>query len=809
MTLEEAMDAALAAARSRDWPAAERFALAILNARADHPGALGLLGHIYIEAGFPDRAIPVLARVLTVDARNPAAFYNLGNAFAAVGRHADALRAYGNALALNPSHFEASFNRGVSFRAIGSLPDAARSFERATVLRPGSADAFTSLGDVQDQLGEIEAALRSYEQALSLNATAVAHYNRANALARSGRWRDAISGYDSALGLDAAFANAWLNRGNVLSDHGAFEAALQSYDEAIRLDAGASAFNNRGNTLRRMKRFGPALQSFDRALALEPDLAEALNNRANTFVEIGQLERALADFDRALAIRPSAGIWMGRANLLRDQKRYLEAHDSCSKALAIDPEWPYALGAWILLKLRMCDWSGLADAVATLEARIAARRPATPPFSMLGIVASAALQRIACETWAADRVSHVDELPPFDRPFAPTERSHRKLHIGYFSADFHEHATMHVLAEFFELHDRERFTTTAFSFGPRVDDPLRQRAVAAFDRFVDVSDHTDRDVALLARESGIDIAIDLKGYTQNNRAGIFAHRAAPIQVAYMGFPGTSGAPWIDYVIADRVVAPPEHAAFFSECIVRLPDTYWVIDRRRAIGEATLDRAAAGLPADGFVFCCFNSTYKITPEVFDRWLRILAAVEGSVLWLLRENEWAEVNLRREAERRGVSAQRLVFAPLAPSAEHLARHRLADLCLDTLPYNAHTTATDALWTGLPVLTCPGESFASRVAASILRAAGLPELVTGSAEHFVARAIELAQGPEALHAIRRRLATLRATAPLFDTERWTRGFEAALRTMHARHVAGEAPASFDVPPQRDDRGATQTRA
>lgn len=785
------MNEGLTAARARDWPSAERFAISVLNARRDHPGALNLLGHVYIEAGFPERAIPVLARAAVVDRTNTSAFYNLGVALAGVGRHADALYAYGNALLLNPGHVEACFNRGVSYLALGSLDEAAQSFQRATRLRPGFVDAFINLGNVQSQRGHLDAALQSYDRALAIKATAVTHFNRANLLARIGRSADALVSYENALRIDGSFAGAHVNRGKLLSERGEFEAAVRSCDEAIRISPSASAFNNRGNALRQMRRFDEALDSFNRAITLQPDLAEAMNNRAITLAETGRLTAALTDFDRSLAIRPTAGTWIGRANLLRDQKRYPEALESCAQALALDNQWPYALGAWLLLKLRMCDWSGLSESIATLEARIAARQPTTPPFSILGIVDSSALLRIACETWVADRVAQVDLLPPI----SPRDRTRQRLHIGYFSADFHEHATMHLMSELFELHDRERFMITAFSFGPNVDDPIRRRVVAAFDRFVDVTDRSNREVALLARELGIDIAVDLKGHTQNNRAGIFAHRAAPIQVAYMGFPGTTGAPYMDYIIADQIVAPPEHAPYFSEKIVRLPDTYWVIDRKRAIAEDGLNRDAAGLPNDGFVFCCFNSSYKITPAVFDGWMRILHAVDGSILWLLRENEWAEVNLRGEAEARGVKAERLVFAPFAPSAEHLARHRLADLFLDTLPCNAHTTATDALWAGLPVLTRLGRSFAGRVAASILYAARLPELVAESSEEYEARAIALARSPDELQTVRNKLAARRTVAPLFDTERWTRKIETAFQTMHERYVVGDEPASFDV--------------
>jgi predicted O-linked N-acetylglucosamine transferase (SPINDLY family) len=389
-----------------------------------------------------------------------------------------------------------------------------------------------------------------------------------------------------------------------------------------------------------------------------------------------------------------------------------------------------------------------------------------------------------------------DRFPRAARPLSLGRRDrHEKTRIAYLSANFHEHAVAYLAAGLFEAHDRQRFEITAVSFGPAAQGGIRDRLERAFDRFVDVGGDSDEEVAQMLAAAEVDIAVDLTGHTADSRTGILAHRPAPVQVNFLGYPGTLGAEYIDYIIADRFVIPPGEDAFYSERVVRLPDSYQVNDAKRRIAEGTPSRADAGLPETGFVFCCFNNNFKITPEIFDVWMRLLSQVDGSVLWLLEDTATAAANLRSEALRRGVDAERLVFAPRRAQDEHLARHRLADLFVDTLPYNAHTTASDALWAGLPLVTCMGSTFAGRVAGSLLHAAGLPELATRSLDEYETLALRLATTPPLLAAIRARLAEHRATCPQFDTDRFRRHLEAAYTTMLERHLAGLPPASFTV--------------
>jgi predicted O-linked N-acetylglucosamine transferase (SPINDLY family) len=415
----------------------------------------------------------------------------------------------------------------------------------------------------------------------------------------------------------------------------------------------------------------------------------------------------------------------------------------------------------------------------------------TTPFPFLAMLDDPALHRMAARIYTEAKCPENSALGPLPK------RRPGKIRIGYYSADFHNHATTHLMAQALEAHDRGRFEVYGFSFGPDESDAMRRRVFAACDKFLDVRNASDGEIAQLSRQLGIDIAVDLKGHTQNSRPGIFAGRAAPLQAQYIGYPGTMGAAYMDYVIADKIVIPPGAEADYDEKILRLPHSYQANDSTRKISSKTTTREDAGLPPSGFVFCSFNNNYKILPDTFASWMRILTAVDGSVLWLLEDNALAAANLRRHAADRGVDPARLVFAGRVPLEDHLARHRLADLFLDTWPYNAHTTASDALWTGLPVLTRMGKAFAGRVAASLLTALDLPELITASTEDYEKRAVELARNPEKHAALRAKLAANRTTMPLFDGKLIARHLEAGYEMIHARQQSGLPPDHIEVSP------------
>jgi predicted O-linked N-acetylglucosamine transferase (SPINDLY family) len=435
--------------------------------------------------------------------------------------------------------------------------------------------------------------------------------------------------------------------------------------------------------------------------------------------------------------------------------------------------------------MKICDWSALAESLEDIAKKVVANEKVAQPFTLLALNDDVLLHKKSSEIYVQSRYPFNPVLGPI-----PRRPQSQKIRVGYFSADFHNHATGYLMAEFFELHDKSQFELVGFSFGPITNDGMRQRLEKSFDQFIEVGNRPDIEIARLSRDLNMDIAVDLKGFTQDSRTGVFAHRAAPIQVNYLGYPGTMVADYIDYIIADKTLISPELQSCYSEKVIYLPDSYQVNDRKRLISERQFTKQELGLPEGSFVFCCFNNNYKILPATFEGWIRILRAVEGSVLWLLQDNSWAVENLKKEAEKQGVAPDRLVFAERLPLPEHLARHRQADLFLDTFPYNAHTTTSDALWAGLPVLTLMGRSFASRVAASLLNAIGLPQLITFTQKEYEALAIELATNPKKLVDIKLKLARNRLNAPLFDTPLFTKNLEAAYIKVMEQYQADLQP-------------------
>lgn len=580
--------------------------------------------------------------------------------------------------------------------------------------------------------------------------------------------------------------------GVVAYQTGRLETAFKLISEAIKVNpSNAAAYSNFGLVLQKLKRFDEAVASFERALALEPANAAAYNNRGIALKEVQRLDEALASYDQALALKPDyVDACYNRGNLLKDLERFEEALSSYERGLALNPDFEFLRSKAIHTRMKLCRWDGLQRRIDDLKHAVLNTKQANTPFSLLGLFDSPDLHKQAAMRFSQTRHPPGAGLGPISKRVADG-----KIRVAYFSADFHNHATSYLMAELFEAHNTDRFKLYGFSFGPDSHDEMRSRVSSAFDQFLDVRQKSDRDVARLAREQGIDIAIDLKGYTEDARTDIFAERCAPIQVNFLGYPGTMGSNYMDYVIADRIVIPEDRQSDYTEKVVLLPHCYQVNDSHRMISTRVYSKQEFDLPESGFVFCCFNQAYKIQPATFDGWMRILAAVEGSVLWLMDDNPAATLNLRKEAEVRGIDGRRLVFARRLPLDEHLARHRLADLFIDTLPYNAHTTASDALWAGLPILTCMGRSFASRVAASLLNAIGLPELVTESLSQYEKLAIELALNPEKLKSIRMKLERNRTTSPLFNGKMFARHLECAYEKMYARYQTGAPPEQIQV--------------
>ena len=587
-------------------------------------------------------------------------------------------------------------------------------------------------------------------------------------------------------------ALALYNRGCVLQVNLArFAEALASYNEALVVDPGfVAALNNRGNVLRDLKRFGEALASYDTALAIKPDFAEGLNNYGNTLQDLKRFNEALATFDKILAINPdNAEALYNRGATLLHLKRFKEALESHEKALAIHPTHADALGGVANAALHLCDWLRTAKATEEIKTHVTALKSIIPPFVLLGYSGDASLQLQCARHYVQDRIPV--------RPRRLRDNAsyrHDRIRIAYISSDFRKHPVAYQIVELLERHDRSRFDVLGISLGNDDRSDIRARLVKAFDQFHNVESKSDPAVAELLRGLEVDIAIDLNGHTQDARPGILAYRPAYVQVNFLGYPGTLGAEFIDYVIGDKVVLPFDQQPFFVERIVHLPDSFWVSDSKPKI-RATPMRSAAGLPEHGFVFCCFNSHWKITPPLFEIWMRLLRRTEGSVLWLKGANVDVRHNLCAEAAARGINPERLVFAADMERADHLARHRLADLFLDTLPYGAHATASDVLRAGVPLVTCLGECCAGRVAASLLRAIGLPELVTESLEAYEALALKLAHDTSLRQSFRDKLTQNRSTHRLFDTDSFRQNIEAAYTRMWEIAERGRAPLGFSV--------------
>ncbi len=712
------------------------------------------------------------------------------------GRLAQAEALYRAILEAEPAHDEALHRLGVLVHQRGQPMRAIELLSQALALRPDSVEAHYNLGVVLDGLGRLEAAAASYHRALELRpAFAEAHYNLGVLQDKQGRWDGAIASFRRAIEIRPDLAEVHNNLGAVLKKQGWLDEAIASFERALQLHPDyAEAHNNLGVVFDEQGRWDEAIASFECALQLHPDYAEAHNNLGVVMDGLGRLEEASASFHRALALQPDiAGVHTNLGYVLKKQGRLDEAVARFQRALELQPDSADALMALIHQKKQICDWSELALLIGRCLAMADKGASGITPFSLLSLPSTPVQQLKCAKQWAAKHLP----VPAFTHP-ATGMHAPSRLRIGYLSTDFRSHAVAYLVAQLFELHDRSRFEVIGFSYGPDDHSDMRQRLTRAFDEFVDLRPSPHRNAARRIHDAQIDILVDLTGYTKDARSKILAYRPAPIQVNFLGYPGTMGADFMDYLIADAFLVPPGQEQSYSEKVVTMPDCYQPNDRKRAISDAPLTRDACGLPRDGFIFCCFNNNYKITPEFFDIWTKLLRDIPGSVLWLLEASPYVTENLRREAEARGVTGMRLVFAPRVPPAQHLARFRLADIFLDTLPYGAHTTASDALWAGLPVLTCVGETFAGRVGGSLLRAAGLPELITYSLTEYAARALALATTQrDELARLHMRLVQNRLHCPLFDSERFARHLEQAFQRMWARYREDLPPESFAVTP------------
>jgi protein O-GlcNAc transferase len=747
--------------------------------------------------------------------------------FHQAGRLDDAAELYRRVIRKDPKSFHALHYLGVIEAARGNYQHVKSLMERSLAIEPPNIQFVENYATILFQMEDYEAALEISKRGLKLSVVnipllyvsaislfklkqpeeSITQFDRilllapnhiaamneqGSVLAELKRFDAALENFAKVLAIQPQYAEAHLNKGNVLGALKRHREAIAAYEKAlaIRPDLPA-AWTGSGNVLVGLRKYDAAMLAYNKALALQPDLLEAWEGRGNLLIELERYDEALLAYDRILALKPdSAQAWLGRGNALVGLKRR-EASAAYDQAVKLKPDMPYAAGVRLFNKLFLCDWTNLEAETTQFLTLVREGTLASTPFWLLATPASAAEQLRYTDRYRQEQPN----LPPLWRGEV---YSHDRIRVAYLSADLREHPVAYLMAGLFGHHDRSRFEVTAISLRAQDNSEFFGRTQTSLEHFIDAHSQSDLEIAELIRRLEIDIVVDLSGLTPSGRPEIMAQRPAPVQVNYLGYSGTMGTDNFDYIIGDATVIPEDQFGFYGESVVWLPDSFMPNDDSRVIAETTPTRVELDLPETGFVFCCFNLSYKIDPAIFDVWMRLLQQVEGSVLWLRDNGLGATENLRREAARRGVMPERLIFAPRVPlMADHLARHRRADLMLDTLHYNAHTTACDALWAGLPVLTCLGTTFAGRVSASLLNAVGLSGLIVGSLEDYEALALSLARDPSRLAAIKTKLARNRDTWPLFDTERSARHIEAAYTVMWQRYQKGERPQSFAVEP------------
>jgi predicted O-linked N-acetylglucosamine transferase (SPINDLY family) len=663
---------------------------------------------------------------------------------------------------IDPSIVEGHFNLAYALHQADDFTGARDAYQAALKIKPDYFQALINLSSVLEELKDLDEAIRLLEQAITLKPDeATCHYNLGSALMTAGRHEDALKSFDRVLEITPAHKDALFNR---------------------------------GLTYLALQRNREALDDFGRTLAIDPNDGDCYYQKGLAAQRLRFSDIAADAFVKASEFQPdNADAFLNGGNALEATKKYDKALQFYEKARKLKPDIPFIDGMLHSVRLHACDWADYDKRVQTILSDIDAGRRIILPHGTLLINATREQRKKASEIWADLYFSAIQEKPFEDQPEPPADR---KIRIGYFSADFHMHPVSMLAVRMFELHDRSQFEIFAFSMGLPSRDPLRLRVESSVDHFINIREMNDFEVINFTREHGLDIAVDMTGYTADGRPAIFALRAAPIQINYLGFSGTMGAKFMDYIIGDPVLIPPEHDEGYTEKVIRLPDTYMPSDPTRTISSASAVRAAHGLPETGFVFCGFNNPNKLCPPHFDIWMRILIAVPDSVIWMSSASAMTQDNLRKEAKQRGVDPARLIFASRVPDwADHLARHAAADLFLDTLPHNAHATANDALWGGLPVLTALGESYAGRVGSSLSCAAGMNELVTRDLVEYERLAIEIAQTPGRSRALKDKLAQNLKTAPIFDVERYTRNIEKAFRTLLDHQRQGLPAQSLDI--------------
>jgi len=755
------------------------------------------LGVVFQSTDQSNKAVECYRKALQLQPEMAEAHNGLGHALRIEGKLEEASNSFQKAISLNPQLAEAFYNLGLTRHAMGHPDQAGQCYRQAVQLRPNYINAWNNLGNAFLDLGEIDSAIASYQRAIQLAPQMVnSHYNLAALYRKQKNYVEAIASYQNAIAVEPKFVAAHLSLGDCLNEQGDHEKAIEAFRRANEVQKTANAFDGIGQAYHEIGEAGEAERHYQLALELNKAFVPALNNLATALQSRRQFEQAESMYREALGIDPKdAKIHLNFATTLSELKKYDEALEHFRTANELDPNSASALGQLVFLKKKLCDWKDLSPAAEKLVSEVSDNGAAIPPFVFVNLPETSSQQQLLCATqfvnsnlnWVVGQRQKLE----FSFPAKPKD----KLRIGYVSGDFRDHAMSSLFTEMFEQHDRTKFEVIAFDYSDDDGSDIQTRIRTAFDEVIDIRTQSHVAAAKTIYEAKIDILVDLMGHQNRSRNEIFGLRPAPLQVNYLAYPGTTGMEQLDYVLVDEYSVPTGNDPFFTEKLVHLPGTYQINNSSRVVSEIPTKRSDHGLPDDAFVFCCFNQSYKIIPQVYDVWMRLLQQVDKSVIWIWTGNQWSEENLRREAKARGVDPKRLVFAPGLPKAEHLERYRHADLALDTFPYGGHTTTSDALYCGCPVLALVGETFPSRVAGSVLNAAGLPELITESLDDYEATALRLATDAEELNGLRTKLLELRDTCALFDCATATQNIERAYLKMWDIWIHGDPPAPFAV--------------
>ena len=744
------------------------------------------------QSGNYERADSILVKVIKADSKNLPSLHVLGLIKASQKKYQEAADLLGKAARLNPNEPSIQYNLAKALADCGSFNESIPHHKKSVELMPDNPEALLNYAIALGALASYEEALNFLDRAILIQPNyAEAFLNRGLILAALNRLEEANTSFESAIRLNPSSSESYFNKGIVLTKLNKLEEALNDYVTAIHLNPDyLDALLNCGVVLHSLRRFDEAVKAFENVINLNLNHYQAWFNRGVSLKELGRFEESLTSYNKSIELNSKyADAWLNKAAVLHEIKCFNESIDAYEEAMRLNPELDWVEGDLLHTKMKICSWDGFDESLIALTDKVRSGERCITPFPLLSLVDDGLIQKQCSTIYAHSKFPLNSELGPIKK-----SAEKEKIRIGYFSADFRNHAVSALTAQLFELHNKNKFEIIAFSYGPDDQSPMRARLIKAFDQFLDVNSQSDRQIAQLARNMGIDIAVDLGGFTTDSRPGIFSYRAAPIQAGYVGYLGTMGSSYMDYLFADKTIIPGEFEEYYSEKIIYLP-SYQVNDLNRKISEEVFSRESLGLPKDEFVFACFNNNYKILPATFNSWMNILKAVSKSVLYLYSDNPSSEANLKKEAEARGVMRDRLIFGGRIDADQYLARYRACDLFLDTAPYNAGTTASDALWAGLPVLTLLGQSFPSRVAASLLKAIDLPELVTRNNAEYEARAIELAKSPDQIRIIKQKLAQNSFTKLLFDTPRFTQSLEAAYIKIYEFKNQDLAPKSFSI--------------